>query len=72
MSAFGPDPLPPVPPLRFDGRLQTSPEAAGIAVSRLEAIGTLSPDPSLFAYSLVRERAVLSARTEGPQLLPTF
>ena len=49
-SAFEPDPLPPVPPLRWDSLLQTAPEAAIIAVDRPDAVGTPLPDPSLFTY----------------------
>lgn len=67
VRAFVPDPLPPVPPLRVDGRLQTSLEAASIAIGRLDAIGTLLPDPSLFSYGYVRKEAVLSSRIEGMQ-----
>lgn len=65
VRAFVPDPLPPVPPLRLDGRLQTALEAASIAIGRLDAIATLLPDASLFSYSCVRKEAVLSSRIEG-------
>ena len=47
-SAFGRDPVPPVPRLQFDGRLQTSPEEASVAVGGLDAIGTALRDPSAF------------------------
>ena len=67
VRAFVPDPLPPVPPLRLGGRLQTSLEAASIAVGRLDAVGTLLPNPSLFIYSYVRKEAVLSSQIEGTQ-----
>ena len=67
VRAFVPDPLPPVPPLQLGGRLQTSLEAASIAVGRLDAIGTLLPNPSLFIYSYVRKEAVLSSQIEGTQ-----
>ena len=69
MRTFIPDPLPPVPPLQLGGRFQTSLEAASIAVGRLDAIGTLLPNPSLFIYSHVRREAAFSARIEGPRLL---
>ena len=67
VRAFVPDPLPPVPPLQLGGRLQTSLEAASIAVGRLDAIGTLLPNPRLFIYSYVRKEAVLSSQIEGTQ-----
>ena len=53
--------------MQLDGRLQTSLEAASIAIGRLDAIGTLLPDPSLFIYSYVRKEAVLSSQIEGTQ-----
>ena len=65
------DPLAPVPPLQLGGRLQTSLKAASIAVGRLDAIGTLSPNSGSFICGCVRERAVLSGRTEGLRLLAT-
>ena len=67
VRAFVPDPLPPVPPLQLDGRLQTSLEAAGIAIGRLDAVGTSLPNTSLFIYSYVRKEAVLSSQIEGTQ-----
>lgn len=67
VRAFVPDPLPPVPSLQFGGRLQILLEAASIAVGRLDAIGTLLPNPSLFIYSYVRKEAVLSSQIEGTQ-----
>ena len=71
MRAFVPDPLPPVPHLQLGGRLQTSLEAASIAVGRLDAIGTLSPNSGSFMCGCVREEAVLSARIGESRLLPT-
>ena len=67
VRAFVPDPLPPVPPLRLDGRLQTWLEAASVAIGRLDAIGTSLPNTSLFIYSYVRKEAVLSSQIEGTQ-----
>ena len=72
MRVFIPDPLPPVPPLPLNGRLQISLEAASIAVGGLDAIGTLSPSSSSFICGCVREEAVLSARIGESRLLPTF
>ncbi|HZR80046.1 MAG TPA: Fic family protein [Candidatus Binatia bacterium] len=67
VRAFVPRPLPPSPPLAFDGDLQRSLEAAVLAVGRLDGVSTLLPDKSLFLYSYVRKEAVLSSQIEGTQ-----
>jgi Fic family protein len=67
VRAFVPSPLPPVPPLAFQGELQRLLEAAVLAVGRLDGVSTLLPDKSLFLYSYVRKEAVLSSQIEGTQ-----
>jgi len=67
VHAFIPAPLPPVPPLVLDGRLQQALEAALLAVGRLDGVSALLPDRSLFLYSYVRKEAVLSSQIEGTQ-----
>jgi Fic family protein len=67
VRAFLPHPLPPSPPLAFDGRLQQGLEAAVLALGRLDGVSTLLPDKSLFLYSYVRKEAVLSSQIEGTQ-----
>jgi Fic family protein len=67
VRAFVPAPLPPVPPLAFEGTLQQTLEAAVLAVGRLDGVSTLLPDKSLFLYSYVRKEAVLSSQIEGTQ-----
>ncbi len=67
VRAFVPGPLPPVPPLAFEGDLQRSLETAGLALGRLDGVSTLLPDKSLFLYSYVRKEAVLSSQIEGTQ-----
>jgi Fic family protein len=67
VEAFLPDPLPPVPPLVLEGRLQQELEAANFAVGRLDGISSLLPDRSLFLYAYVRKEAVLSSQIEGTQ-----
>lgn len=47
VRAFVPLPLPPVPPLTFDGVLQRSLEAAVLALGRLDGVSTHLPDKSL-------------------------
>ncbi len=65
--AFIPEPLPPSPPLAFDGPLQMALEQALLALGRLDSVTTLLPDPDLFLYSSVRKEAVLSSQIEGIQ-----
>ena len=67
VHAFVPAPLPPVPDLVLDDRLQQSLEAAGLAVGRLDGVSTLLPDKAIFLYTYVRKEAVLSSQIEGTQ-----
>ena len=67
VEAFVPAPLPPSPPLRLDGALQQSLEAAVLALGRLDGIATHLPDRALFLYAYVRKEAVLSSQIEGTQ-----
>jgi Fic family protein len=67
VSAFVPNPLPPIPPLDLSGARQRLLERATLAVGRLDSISTLLPDPHLFLYSYVRREAVLSSQIEGTQ-----
>jgi Fic family protein len=67
VRAFVPAPLPPAPPLAFEGALQQALEEAVLAVGRLDGVSSLLPDKSLFLYSYVRKEAVLSSQIEGTQ-----
>jgi Fic family protein len=67
VSAFVPLPLPPVPPLELDGRLQRLLEGAVLALGRLDGLSTLLPNQQLFLYTYVRKEAVLSSQIEGTQ-----
>jgi Fic family protein len=67
VRAFVPAPLPPVPPLAFEGGLERSLETALLAVGRLDGVSTLLPDRALFLYAYVRKEAVLSSQIEGTQ-----
>lgn len=67
VRAFLPTPLPPVPPLVFEGALQQTLEGAVLALGRLDGVSTLLPDKSLFLYAYVRKEAVLSSQIEGTQ-----
>jgi Fic family protein len=66
-SAFVPKPLPPEPPLGFDGQLATILAAAGTAVGRLDGVAATLPNPELFVAMYVRQEAVLSSQIEGTQ-----
>ncbi len=67
VRAFVPAPLPPEPPLAFEGKLQRSLESAVLALGRLDGVSALLPDKSLFLYAYVRKEAVLSSQIEGTQ-----
>ncbi len=65
--AFVPKPLPPEPPLQWDGSLHRLVQRASVALGRLSGVTSLLPDPQLFLYSYVRKEAVLSSQIEGTQ-----
>ena len=67
MSAFVPTPLPPVPPITFEGALLRSLEAATLALGRLDGASSQLPDNDLLIYTYVRKEAVLSSQIEGTQ-----
>ncbi len=60
-------PLPPVPPVVVDSRLQQSLEAASLSLGRLDSVSVLLPDPAPFIYTYVRKEALLSSQIEGTQ-----
>lgn len=65
--AFIPAPLPPHPPIRYDGALQTLLSTADRDIGRLDALAALLPNPDLFVAMYVRHEAVLSSQIEGTQ-----
>ncbi|MBA3624518.1 MAG: Fic family protein [Methylibium sp.] len=65
--AFMPAPLPPDPPVAYDGELQTLLSNADRDLARLDAIASLLPNPDLFVAMYVRHEAVLSSQIEGTQ-----
>jgi Fic family protein len=67
VNAFIPKPLPPVPPIQLDGRLQVILERASLALGRLDSVSMILPGTDLFLYSYVRKEAVLSSQIEGTQ-----
>uniref|UniRef100_UPI0036DA639D Fic family protein n=1 Tax=Photorhabdus sp. RM322S TaxID=3342825 RepID=UPI0036DA639D len=66
-QAFVPHPLPPIPPLDINSKLQRRINEAMLALGRLDAISTFLPDEHLFLYSYVRKEAVMSSQIEGTQ-----
>jgi hypothetical protein len=65
VRAFVPRPLPPHPPVVFDGKIQRSLELAVLALGRLDAVSTLLPDTSLFLSTGVRRTTNCSTRFAG-------
>lgn len=65
--AFIPAPLPPDPPLRLEGELQTLLVDATLALGRLDGSILTLPNPDLFVFMYVRKEAVLSSQIEGTQ-----
>jgi Fic family protein len=69
-KAFLPAPLPPDPPIAYDGEVQTLLSAADRDIGRLDALAALLPNPDLFVAMYVRHEAVLSSQIEGTQSTP--
>ena len=67
VGAFVPAPLPPQPPVVFQGDLQRTLESAVLSLGRLDGVSSLLPDKALFLYTYVRKEAVLSSQIEGTQ-----
>ena len=65
--AFLPEPLPPIPPIRLEGNLQSLISLADRALGRLDGSIQTLPNPDLFVFMYVRKEAVLSSQIEGTQ-----
>ncbi len=65
--AFIPEPLPPEPPLRWDGDLLLALSQADRAVGRLGGLSGSLPNPELFVAMYVRREALYSSQIEGLQ-----
>ena len=65
--AFIPAKLPPVPPIRLAGELQSLLSQADRALGRLDGSIQTLPNPDLFVFMYVRKEAVLSSQIEGTQ-----
>lgn len=66
-AAFVPNPLPPNPPLAYDGELIRLLSQADLALGALSGIASLLPNPDLFVAMYVKKEAVLSSQIEGIQ-----
>jgi len=66
-DAFVPAPLPPDPPIVFDGEMLALLSAADQALGRLDGVIQTVPNPDLFVAMYVRREAVLSSQIEGTQ-----
>ena len=65
-DSYVPKPLPPEPPLDMK-ELYPLLDQANAALGRLDGMGAVLPDASLFLYMYVRKEAVLSSQIEGTQ-----
>lgn len=66
-QAFIPAPLPPNPPVRIEGSLQSALSRADHALGFLNGSIQTLPKPQLFVKMYIRLEAVLSSRIEGTQ-----
>jgi Fic family protein len=66
-KAFIPRPLPPDPPIAYSESLQALLSKADRAISRLDGIVTVLPNPDLFIAMYVKKEALLSSQIEGTQ-----
>lgn len=66
-KSFRPTPLPPDPPLTFDGPLSVRIGGANRHLAELDAAARLIPSVDLFISSYVRKEALMSSQIEGTQ-----
>ncbi len=66
-AAFIPAPLPPDPPIAYDGHMHSLLSRADQAIGRLDGVIQTVPNPDFFVYMYVRREAVLSSQIEGTQ-----
>ncbi len=66
-AAFFPNPLPPNPPIEFDGELAQLIDSANHALGKLDGVTVALPDPDALLYAFIRKEAVLSSQIEGTQ-----
>ncbi len=66
-KSFSPSPLPPVPPIEFDGDTVSLLINAHKQLAVLESIASRIPNVALFVSMYVRKEALLSSQIEGTQ-----
>lgn len=66
-TAFIPAALPPEPPIKVAGELQSLLSQADLALGRLDGSIHILPDQDLFVFMYLRKEAVLSSQIEGTQ-----
>jgi Fic family protein len=66
-KAFIPKPLPPKPPIAFEGDLQNLLSKADMSLARLDGIGHILPNVNLLIAMYVRKEALISSQIEGTQ-----
>lgn len=66
-KAFLPSPLPPNPPIKIEGELQNLLSNADMSLARLDGLGHILPNASLFIAMYVKKEALLSSQIEGTQ-----
>lgn len=66
-KAFIPTQLPPDPPVKIEGELQNLLSMADMTLARLDGLGHLLPNASLFIAMYVKKEALLSSQIEGTQ-----
>ena len=65
VAAFVPNPLPPEPPLSWDGNLASLLAEASSSLGRLDGSARVLPNKELFIDAYVKKEAVLSSQIEG-------
>ncbi len=65
--AFIPNALPPDPPIRYNGELRSLLSEADRALTKLDGVTTVLPNPELFVAMYVKKEALLSSQIEGTQ-----
>jgi Fic family protein len=66
-KAFIPTDLPPEPPIRIEGDMQSLLTDANIAIGKLDTMGYLAPNLNHIIAMYVRKEALLSSQIEGTQ-----
>ena len=65
VAAFVPKPLPPEPPLHWDGNLASLLAEASSSLGRLDGSARVLPNKELFIDAYIKKEAVLSSQIEG-------